>query len=55
MIKGNLSRYLIKAVEVAFALLLMDNSRLFKQKIGDNAADRIMLKVELNVHVFSKS
>jgi hypothetical protein len=42
-------------VEIAFALLLMDDSRLFKKKIGDNAADRIMLEVELDVHVFAES
>lgn len=47
--------YLIKAMKAAFAWLLVNNSRFFKQEVGDDTSDRIVLEVELDVHVFAKS
>lgn len=42
-------------MKASFARLLVNNSWLLQQKVGDNSTDRIVFEVELNVHVFAKS
>lgn len=47
--------YLIEAMEVSFPGLLVNDSRFFEQVISDISTNRISLKVEIYIHVFSKS
>lgn len=47
--------HLIKAVKTSLAGLLLNNSRLLEQKVGDNSADWIVFEVELDVHVLSEA
>ena len=42
-------------METSLARLLFNNTRLFQQKIGDYPTNRIMLKIKLDVHVFSET
>ena len=42
-------------MEIAFARLLHNDTRFFKQVIVDMSADRVALKVKVNVHVFAES
>lgn len=42
-------------MKTSFAGLLLHDSRLFKQEICDNTTDRVMLKIELNIHIFAKT
>lgn len=51
----NRGTHLIKAVETSLAGLLLHDSRLFEQKVGDNAADGVVLEVELDVHVLAEA
>lgn len=47
--------YLVETVEVSLPWLLLHHTRLLQQIVGYDAAHRIGLVVELNVHVFAES
>lgn len=51
----NRGSYLIKAVETSLAGLLLYDSRLLEKKIGDNAADWVVLEVKFDVHVLAEA
>lgn len=42
-------------MEIAFARLLLNHTRLFQQIIGDDAAHRIRFVVKFNVHVLAEA
>lgn len=42
-------------MKTPLALLLLHDSRLFKQKVCDDSTDRVMFEIELYVHIFTKT
>lgn len=50
-----IATYLIEAVEVPFARVLLYDPRFFQQVVCDDAPHRIALVVELDVHVLAEA